>query len=165
MISNNLRPAGRTSVSSRSKSGPRVLVVDDEPLIRQLNTDILEEAGYQVEIAEDGAAAWNAMQLTEYDLVVTDNQMPKVSGVDLVVKIRTAGMVLPVIMATGTLPEEEFTQHLWLYPFVMLLKPYSLAELLGAAKAILQVKSDDCEPVALVPNWECQPLAFGLRLC
>jgi len=142
----------------------RVLVVDDEPLICRLNTDILAGAGYQVDIAENGAAAWDALQRKDYDLLVTDNQMPKLSGVDLVTKVRTAGMVLPVIMATATLPEEKFTQHTWLYPFVMMLKPYSLAELLGTVKAMLHAANDGCEPVALAPNWECQPQVFGLRL-
>ena len=142
----------------------RVLVVDDEPLICQLNTDILAGAGYQVDVAGDGVAAWDALQRNDYDLIVTDNQMPKLSGVDLVTKIRTAGMVLPVIMATGTLPEAEFTGRHWLYPFTLLLKPYSLAELLGTVKAVLHGTGDHGAAMILVPNWECQPQVFGLRL-
>jgi DNA-binding response OmpR family regulator len=149
-----------------SRSGPpqRILVVDDEPLICRLNADILEDAGHLVDVAEDGAAAWAALQLKEYDVMVTDNQMPKSSGIELVTKIRTAGMVLPILMATGTLPEEEFTDHLWLQPFALLLKPYSLAELLGAVESLLPAPNNGCAPTVLVPNWECRPSVFGLRL-
>ena len=156
-------PAGVTAPKA-VRPNLRVLVVDDEPLICRLNTDILAGAGYQVDVAENGAAAWDALQRKDYDLLVTDNQMPNLSGVDLVKKVRTAGMSLPVIMATGTLPEEEFTQHLWLYPFVMLLKPYSLAELLETVKAMLHATINGCRPMAIVPNWESHPLVFGKRL-
>ena len=142
----------------------RILVVDDEPLIRQLNTDILLDAGFQVDIAEDGSAAWAAMQLNDYDLLVTDNQMPKVGGVELIGKVRVAGMVLPIIMATATLPDEIFTGHLWLQPFALLLKPYSLAEFLGAVKSVLLATSLSGATVALMPNWESNPQAFGVRL-
>jgi len=90
--------------------------------------------------------------------------MPNVSGLELVEKIRVAGKVLPIIMATATLPGEEYTQHLWLQPFAMLLKPYSLAEFLGVVKSVLQVTSLAGMPAALVPNWESSPVAFGLRL-
>jgi len=144
--------------------GKRILVVDDEPLIRLLNFDILANAGFQVDTAEDGAAAWEAMQLNDYDLLVTDNQMPKVCGVELVEKIRVAGMGLPVIMATATLPDETFTGRPWLQPFAMLLKPYSLAEFLGAVKSTLGATKLDGAAAVLVPNWESNPQAFGLRL-
>jgi DNA-binding response OmpR family regulator len=142
----------------------RILVVDDEPLIRMLNTDILVDAGFHVDTAEDGAAAWGALQLNNYDLLVTDNQMPKVCGVELIEKVRVAGMVLPVIMATATLLEEGYVEHLWLQPFALLLKPYSLAEFLGAVKAVLRATSLTGAPTALVPNWESSPSTFGLRL-
>lgn len=142
----------------------RILVVDDEPMIRLLNTDILLEAGFLVDTAEDGAAAWDALQLNNYDLLVTDNQMPNVCGVELIVKLRVAGMVLPVIMATATLPDETFTGHIWLQPFAMLLKPYSIAEFLGAVKSVLGATKLAGATAALVPNWESYPLAFGVRL-
>jgi DNA-binding response OmpR family regulator len=143
----------------------RILVVDDEPMIRLINTDILLDAGFQVDTAEDGSAAWDALQLNNYDLLVTDNQMPKVCGVELIEKVRVAGMVLPVIMATATLPDELFTEHLWLQPFAMLLKPYNFVEFIGAVKAILHVAGHAGAPAtALVPNWESSPLTFSLRL-
>lgn len=142
----------------------RILVVDDEPLIRQLNGDILVDAGFRVDTAEDGAAAWDALQQNNYHLLITDNQMPKVSGVELIEKVRVAGMVLPVIMASATLPDEGYVEHLWLQPFAMLLKPYSLTEFIGTVKAILHAAGHAGEPMALTPNWKSHPLVFGARL-
>src|SRR5450755_1757959 len=77
----------------------RILVVDDEPLIRLLYIRLLSDSGHQVDSAEDGAVAWDALQLTAYDLMITDNVMPKVSGVDLLKRIYAARMTVPVIMA------------------------------------------------------------------
>lgn len=150
--------------SPGAKLGQRILVVDDEPLLRKLNSEIFTDVGYAVDVAEDGENAWDALQLHDYYLLVTDNQMPKMSGVDLVAKVRQAGKKLPVVMVTGTLPKVEFTRQTWLQPFALLLKPYSLAELLGVAKAILTASQDYGEPMVLIPNWECQPQAFGVRL-
>jgi two-component system alkaline phosphatase synthesis response regulator PhoP len=88
----------------------RILVVEDEPMICHLNTKMLLDAGYQVETAEDGGVAWDTLQLKSFDLLITDNAMPKVTGLELIEKVRSAGMALPVIMATGVFPEEAFTQ-------------------------------------------------------
>jgi DNA-binding response OmpR family regulator len=153
-----------TPAQSLPNAGPHILVVDDEPLIRRINSEILTDAGYHVDAAEDGAVAWDVLQRKNYDLLITDNQMPKVSGVELLKKIRVTGMTLPVIMSTGTLPDEKFERHGWLQPFAMLLKPYSLVELLGTVKAVLHAGKSGGKPMVLAPNWECQPLAFGVRL-
>src|ERR1041385_7209715 len=75
----------------------RILVVDDEVEIRQVNAEVLRRFGYQTETVADGAAAWEALQANRYDLLITDNRMPKVSGVELVKKMRSAHMTLPVI--------------------------------------------------------------------
>jgi DNA-binding response OmpR family regulator len=115
----------------------RTLVVDDDPLIRQLYSETLAHSGYQVDGAEDGAVAWDALQVTGYDLLITDCMMPKVSGVDLLNKINAARMTLPVIMATATFPEEVFIRYPELQPEITLLKPHSMTELLGAVEEVL----------------------------
>ena len=115
-----------------------ILVVDDEPDLRQLNTEVLIDSGYAVDAAEDGAIAWQALNTDRYDLLITDNNLPKVSGVELLMKVRAARMALPVIMATGTFPTQEFTRYPWLQPAVTLLKPYTVVEFLGAVKKVLR---------------------------
>jgi DNA-binding response OmpR family regulator len=116
---------------------PRILVVEDELDLRQLTAEVLLSAGYQVDVAQDGATAWSALRLSQYDLLITDQFMPKVSGVELLRKIHAAGMTLPVIMATGFLPTWEFALHPCLQPVKMLLKPYSFEKLLGMVQYVL----------------------------
>lgn len=125
------------ALSCQTKPPHRVLVVDDEPMMRQINVNMLLDAGYQADAAEDGAAAWDTLQVKSYDLLITDNSMPKVSGVELVKKVRTAGMVLPVIMATGTLLDPQLAWLPEIRISAVLLKPYTLAEFLGTVKTAL----------------------------
>jgi two-component system alkaline phosphatase synthesis response regulator PhoP len=115
----------------------RILVVEDEPLVRQLNVKILVNAGYHADAVADGAVAWDTLQCDAYDLLITDNNMPKVSGVELIMKVHAARMVLPVIMATGAAPEQEFIRRPWLQPDALLLKPYTASEFLRVVKIVL----------------------------
>ncbi|MBE0544257.1 MAG: response regulator, partial [Verrucomicrobia bacterium] len=80
----------------------RILVVDDDDSIRQLNTAVLTRAGYTVDAAEDGVVAWHALNAESYDLLITDNNMPALTGIELLQKMRAARMCLPVIVASGT---------------------------------------------------------------
>ena len=125
---------------------------------------MLIDSGYHVDVAEDGVIAWDALLLNDYDLVVTDNSMPNLSGVQLIERLHTARMAMPVIMATATLPQEEFTRCPWLQPDAILLKPYSLAEFLGAVKDVLNASADVREGIAPLPIWQTLPSAMTLRL-
>jgi DNA-binding response OmpR family regulator len=78
----------------------RILMVEDDLCISQPNTEVLTRFGYEVAAANDGAAAWAALDDDSYDLMITDNNMPKLTGVELLRKLRAARMELPVIMAT-----------------------------------------------------------------
>jgi two-component system alkaline phosphatase synthesis response regulator PhoP len=132
---------------------PRILVVDDDVSMRTINTKALLRSGYQVDAAEDGSAAWQALNAEFYDLMITDNKMPKVSGIELLKKLRASRMSLPVIMATGTLPTEEFTRYPWLQPDATLLKPYTIVELVGVVKEVLRATGGDREQIEPPPNW------------
>lgn len=122
---------------SQAELPQRILVVEDDSAIRQLNTEVLIRFGYHVDAAEDGVAAWEALNADGYDLMITDNNMPNVSGLELLKKLRAARMDLPVIMATGTVPTEEFTRYPWLRPAATLLKPYTAEEMLRMVKIVL----------------------------
>ena len=120
-------------------SAPRnILVVDDDPDIRRINAVVLHRAGYHVETAEDGAFALEAIGDGSYDLMVTDNEMPNLTGIELLKKLYASRMALPFIMATGKVPEREFARCPWLQPAATLLKPYTVGELLGAVKKVLR---------------------------
>jgi DNA-binding NtrC family response regulator len=115
----------------------RILVVDDDSNIRELNAEILMASGYQVDTAKDGAAGWKALQANHYDLLVTDNNMPRVTGVELIKMLRSVDMTLSVILASGTVPTEELIQNPWLRLDAMLPKPFTTDQLLRTVKKIL----------------------------
>jgi DNA-binding response OmpR family regulator len=148
----------------QTNPSPRILVVDDDSEIRHLSTHLLLQSGYQVDAAEDGAAAWEALHAKNYDLLITDHNMPKVSGVELVKKVRSARMTLPVILASGVLPEAELERHPWLQLASTLSKPFSPDQLLQMVKEVLHSTDSAREPIAPPPNWPCRPSADGLQL-
>ena len=119
----------------------RILVVDDDRDARQLTVDVLTSSGYEVEGVKDGAAGWAALQARHYDLIITDNRMPRMKGIEMIAKLRAASMTLPVIMATGLLPTHEFVRRPWLKPDITLEKPFSNDDLMEAVKTLLS--SDD----------------------
>jgi len=113
-------------------------VVDDDELILRFITAVLSSLGYRTKTATDGAAAWKALQAKSYDLLVTDNLMPKVTGLELVKQVRSARMTLPIIMVSGSLPTEELERNEWLQPVATLAKPFKGDELLGTVKLVLR---------------------------
>jgi two-component system sensor histidine kinase and response regulator WspE len=66
----------------------RVLVVDDSLTVRELERKLLVNAGYDVTVAVDGMDGWNAVRAGSFDLVVTDVDMPRIDGIELVTLIR-----------------------------------------------------------------------------
>jgi two-component system alkaline phosphatase synthesis response regulator PhoP len=114
-------------------------------------------------VAADGATAWSALKLSKYDLVVTDQFLPKVSGVELLKKIHAARMTLPVIMATRFLPTWDFALHTWLLPVKMLFKPYSSQKLLGTVKSVLDEAANSHAGSTAQSISQIQPTATGLQ--
>ena len=120
----------------RATPSNRILVVDDDADIRQVNADVLRRFGYQTETAAAGVA-WEALQANRYDLLITDNNMPKVSGIELVKKLRSARLTLPVILATRALPIEELERNPWLQPVATLVQPFLHRQLLATVSEVL----------------------------
>ena len=149
----------------QSQAGPprRILVVDDDSDIRRLSAAMLKRSGYEVDAAADGAAGWEALNADRYDLLITDNEMPIMSGIELLRKLRTARVAVPVIMASGRLPISEFDQHPWLQPTATLLKPYSVEEFLGTVKQVLRGTDGACGQIAPPPEWQRRTPAPTLR--
>jgi DNA-binding response OmpR family regulator len=136
-------------------------VVDDNIDIRLKSAALLFRSGYQVDTAEDGETGWEALQTRDYDLLITDNQRPKVSGVELVKKLRSAHMALPVILASGAMPEEVNCLP-WLQLTATLLKPFSPDELLETVKKVLRAPHSAPEQIEPLPVWQSQPPADAL---
>ena len=157
------KPAGAQARRWATPS-PHILLVDDDPTLRQLGASLLARSGYQVDTAEDGETGWEALQSKDYDLLITDNNMPKVSGVELVKKLRSEGVALPVILVSGTMLMEELNGDPWLPLDAMLLKPFTGDELLGAVEKVLSMTGRPREHNEPLPDWRSQPSADALRL-
>lgn len=117
--------------------GRRILVVEDEPGIRQVLQAALETAGARCETADDGEAGWTAWQTGHWDLVLTDHHMPRLTGLELLDRLRQAGAEVPVILASGRGLEgiedrAERDPHLIFLP-----KPFHLDGLLLAVQELL----------------------------
>jgi DNA-binding response OmpR family regulator len=113
-------------------------VVDDEACIRLLLTEVLAAFGYLVDAAEDGEAAWEALQARSYDLLITDHTMPKITGVELVKNIRSARMALPVVMVSGELPHHVLNSNPPLELAATVLKPFAVDELVATVRKVLR---------------------------
>lgn len=80
MIEDDIQPTAAPN-QGQPNLRHRILVVDDETAVRNLMSAVLLHAGYLVETAQDGAVAWAALQSNRYDLLITDHDMPKVTGI------------------------------------------------------------------------------------
>ena len=125
---------------------PRILVVDDDKVFRLSTAALLRADGYEVDTAEDGEAGWKVLHAVRYDpdcydLLITDNNMPKLSGVELIKKLRFERMILPVILASGSAPINTG----WLQLEAVLPKPFSLDQLVQTVKEVLHTANGSRE--------------------
>ena len=93
-------PGGEVDAAATARK--RILVVDDSLTVRQAARQLLENQGYAVDVAVDGLEAWSALRLHPYELVVTDVDMPRLNGIELVRKIRGEKrfIELPVVVVS-----------------------------------------------------------------
>lgn len=88
---------------------PRVLVVDDSLTVRELERKLLAGGGYAVDVAVDGMDGWHNLRATDYDLVITDVDMPRLDGIELVRRIRADARLrrIPVLVVSYKDREED----------------------------------------------------------
>ena len=112
-------------------SGPvRVLLADDDGDIRDLVSFKLTGAGYSVDAVNDGSAAWAAVQADPPDLVVLDVQMPGMSGVEVLRRIREVNAQVPVVLLSARSRDSDVEAGLAAGATDYLVKPFSPRELL-----------------------------------
>jgi two-component system sensor histidine kinase and response regulator WspE len=87
----------------------RVLVVDDSITVREVERKLLANRGYAVDVCVDGADAWNAVRAQDYDLVVSDVDMPRMDGIELVRRIRDDARLrsMPIMIVSYKESEED----------------------------------------------------------
>jgi DNA-binding response OmpR family regulator len=114
-----------------------ILVVDDEPSIREVLSIYLEQAGYDVVIASDGQAALEAVERRLPDLVVLDLMLPKVDGLEITRQLRAKGDI-PIIMLSARREETDRILGLEMGADDYVIKPFSPRELVSRVRAVLR---------------------------
>ena len=112
----------------------RVLVIDDEAVLRGLLRDMLSACGYEADVAEDGAAGLARYQAQRYRAVITDLLMPGMNGFEVAAALRTIDPEARIIMLTGSAPELTAGQARE-SGVTLLHKPIALGELKAAVDA------------------------------
>ncbi|MEU0521654.1 response regulator transcription factor [Streptosporangium sp. NPDC006007] len=116
----------------------RVLVVDDEPALREALQSSLEFEGYRVGLASDGLAALETLRREPYDLVLLDVMMPRLDGLTACRRLRAAGDHVPVLMLTARDAVGDRVSGLDAGADDYLVKPFELDELLARVRALLR---------------------------
>lgn len=116
----------------------RILVVEDEEVIRMTLGDRLENEGYTVEFAVDGEEAFRKATRDAYDLILLDVMLPKKSGYDVCRDIRMAGNVVPIIMLTARGQTVDKVLGLKIGADDYVTKPFDAGELLARIEALLR---------------------------
>jgi len=112
-----------------ARAAQSVLIVDDEPEIRSLLTDILADKGYRIDTAEDGVAALQMVVESHPDLVLLDVDMPRLRGVEAMVAIHGLAPATKVIMISGKADAQEARRALAAGAFDYITKPFDLTYL------------------------------------
>lgn len=98
-----------TTEKKPERRRPRLLVVDDSVTTRTMLKGILEAAQYDVSAAADGAQGWQMLESSDFDLVVSDVDMPRLNGFELTRKIRSSSTIaeMPVVLVTARATDED----------------------------------------------------------
>ncbi|MBP1602475.1 MAG: response regulator receiver modulated metal dependent phosphohydrolase [Acidobacteria bacterium] len=128
----------RQAACSDSLPGPpRILIVDDEPLIGELLTRRLSDSGYWCETAPDGGTALQKLKDAEFDLLMTDIMMPGIAGVDLMTEARRACPDIAIILVTSVIDLEVAVEALKHGAYDYITKPFDLEQvLISVARAL-----------------------------
>ena len=142
----------------------RVLVVEDERrLAENVARALRESAGYAVDIAADGEQGLYLAESGDYDLIVLDLMLPKLSGHELLSRHRKHGHATPVLVLTARDRKESVVQLLNCGADDYLAKPFDLGEFLARAKALVRRGKGQRSPVISIGDLRLDTVARSVR--
>ena len=151
---------------SRPRPSPNlrqhILVADGDKDLRRLNAEVLICSGYKVDIAVHGEAAFEALRLQPYDLLIARDKMPGLSAIALLAKLQDACITVPVVIVTRSLPGPVSATHPTPPVDAMLQLPYKVDELLATVKSVLHSVTQASGYAAPPPGW-LSPAPFPSR--
>ena len=114
----------------------RAFVVEDDPDFRELVRDVLERAGWVVDVADDGIAALGRIRHVIPDVIVLDLVMPNLDGVEVLKLLRSTevGRQIPIVVTTGARVDATVRD----LASAVLVKPFAMSEMLRAIDAVRQ---------------------------
>jgi two-component system copper resistance phosphate regulon response regulator CusR len=136
----------------------RILIVEDEPAAAQVLAKGLREHAYAVDIAADGSAALELAGANDYDLIILDLLLPRISGLDLCRRLRADGCSAPILMLTARGEPDQRVEGLDSGADDYVAKPYHFPELLARIRALLR-RGPALAPAVLT----CQDLTIDTR--
>jgi two-component system OmpR family response regulator len=136
---------------------PKVLVIDDEPGVRELISEALSLSEITAVQAADGLEALSFLRRERFDLLILDINMPKLDGLALLEKLRTEGMSVPILMLSARADKADINQGLRTGADDYLTKPFSIEELVLRVKAIMRRSKGE---VAEVKVLTCGPISM-----
>ena len=119
----------------------QILVVEDEQKVAAFLGQALNEAGYTVSVAHDGAEGLALAQAAEFDVIVLDRLLPRMNGLDLCRTLRDGGSETPILMITARDALEDKVLGLDSGADDYLTKPFSIDEMLARVRALLRRRS------------------------
>lgn len=122
----------------KSTAKKRILVIDDEEIIRQLFKETLEDSNYHVITAKDSTKALELVKSWNFDLIFLDLKMPGMNGAETFRQIRQINNSMPVVIITGYPISELMEQALEQGPFGIMKKPFSAFDIQRSADSFLR---------------------------
>lgn len=120
---------------------PHVLLVEDDPRLRSMLAEILDEEGYAVTAARDGQAGLHQGLVKEWDVIIVDRGLPGIEGVDLVNRLRSRGVGAAVLFLTARGTVADRVEGLDSGAQDYLVKPFDVEELLARVRALLRPRT------------------------
>ena len=120
----------------------KILYAEDEPAMSEAVTDVLTYHKYNVDAVSDGEEALAYAEAEEYDAIILDVMMPKLSGTEVLKRLRDRGCKTPVMLLTAKAEIEDRIEGLDLGADDYLTKPFAMGELLARVRAMLRRRED-----------------------
>ena len=150
----------KASDKSKLAHANRILLIEDEDLIRDMVVVALEEEGYEVHTADNGRAALNILQSSDFskakftpDLIILDLMLPEINGLDICRLLRYQGDITPILVVSAKSSETDRVLGLEVGADDYLTKPFSMRELIARCRALLRRQRYDSSSPSSVQKY------------
>ncbi len=124
------------------EDGKKILVVDDEEILRMLIADTLSFEGYTVEEAQDGQEGFDKAATGQFDVILLDYMMPRLTGPEVLERLQPLNLGIPIIMLTAKVQQSDRDLAAHFGADYFMPKPFSPSELVTLVKQVLDSPSN-----------------------